>query len=90
MKTIEIKIENLKCKGCASSIRKGLEKIEEVKNVDVDVENSIVKINFEGENESIDIFKRKLAALGYPESGNNDTIAVVKSYVSCAVGRMNS
>lgn len=32
----------------------------------------------------------KLAALGYPEKGNNNLISKSKSFVSCAVGRYNT
>lgn len=31
----------------------------------------------------------KLIKLGYPEKGNNSTVAKVKSYVSCAIGNLN-
>jgi copper chaperone CopZ len=89
MKTVKIKIENLKCNGCASTISKGLLKFSEVKNVDIDIENSTVNISFDGGDESIDKFKKKLSVLGYPETGNNNTISVVKSFVSCAIGRVS-
>ncbi len=90
MNTTEIKVENLKCNGCASTIKKGVEKYEEVKSLEIDIEQSIVKINFDGEDDVIDIFKKKLSSLGYPESGNNNTISVAKSFVSCAVGKINT
>jgi len=89
MKTIEIKIENLKCNGCASTIKKGLRKFEEVKNVDIDIENSIVNISFDGDYINIEKFKKKLSVLGYPETGNNNTISVAKSFISCAIGRVS-
>jgi hypothetical protein len=31
----------------------------------------------------------KLAALGYPETGNNNLFRRAKSYVSCAAGNLN-
>ncbi|MBT3208776.1 MAG: heavy-metal-associated domain-containing protein [Bacteroidetes bacterium] len=89
MKTIKIKIENLKCNGCASTITKALVKFEEVANVDIDIENSIVKISFEGVDKNIDKYKKKLSVLGYPETGNNNTFSVAKSFVSCAIGRVS-
>ncbi|NOR86344.1 MAG: heavy metal transporter [Bacteroidales bacterium] len=88
MKTITINIENLKCHGCASTIKKGILKFDEVKDVEVNVEDSTVSISFEGNEEIIEQFKAKLSGLGYPESGHNTGFSVVKSYVSCAVGRM--
>ena len=89
MNQIKINIENLKCHGCAATIKKALHKFNEVKEVDIDIENSIVKISYAGENTVIDALKSKLANIGYPEKGNNNTISVAKSYVSCAIGRMS-
>ena len=84
-----IKIENLKCHGCANTITKGLTKFNEVEQVNVNVENSTVEISFEGTDETITMFKNKLSKLGYPEAGHNTGFSIAKSYVSCAVGRMN-
>ena len=89
MKTIEINIENLKCNGCASTIKKSLEKFNEVKNVNIDIENSIVTISFDGEDDDIVKYKKKLSFLGYPETNNNSTISVAKSFVCCAIGRLS-
>ena len=54
MRTIEIYIENLKCKGCASTIKKGLLKQEGVKEVVVDVEDSKINISYQGDKSLID------------------------------------
>jgi copper chaperone len=89
MNKATIQIENLKCHGCASTIRKGLLKFEEVKSVGVDIEKSLVEISFDGENEKIMDYKTKLARLGYPKTGNNNSISVAKSFISCAIGRVN-
>jgi len=88
MKTI-IKIENLKCHGCANTITKGMEKFNEVESVNVNVEDSTVEISYSGNEEIIEKFKNKLSKLGYPEVGHNSGFSVAKSYVSCAVGRMS-
>jgi len=89
MKRVEIIIENLKCHGCAATITKGLNKFEEVESVDVDVEMSKVGISFQGDDNNVERYKLKLANLGYPEKGDNTTISVAKSYVSCAIGRVS-
>jgi len=39
-----IEIQNLKCGGCANSIKKGLSKLRAVSSVEVNVENSLVEI----------------------------------------------
>jgi copper chaperone len=87
--TTEIKIENLKCGGCAATIKKGISTIEGVSNVSIDVEKSIVSIATE--NENLVEIKAKLSQLGYPEVGDKNTVLhKAKSFVSCAVGRLDS
>ena len=86
---IDIQIENLKCGGCAATIKKGISSIDNVKSVDVDVENSIVTVTSETEN--LHQIKERLSKLGYPEVGDKNTIVhKAKSFVSCAVGRIDS
>lgn len=86
---IVIKIENLKCGGCAATIKKGLLSIENVSDVLVDVANDTVSIT--SENVLIDVIKEKLSKLGYPEVGDKNTIVhKAKSFVSCAVGRIDA
>ena len=84
-----IKIENLKCGGCAATIKKGLLSIENVSDVLVDAANDTVSIT--SENVLIDVIKEKLSKLGYPEVGDKNTIVhKAKSFVSCAVGRIDA
>jgi len=87
--TTNIQIENLKCGGCASTIKKGISSLQGVQEVTVDVENSIVTID--SENADLVEIKEKLSKLGYPEVGDKNTVLhKAKSFVSCAVGRMDS
>ena len=84
-----IKIENLKCGGCAATIKKGLLSIENVSEVLVDIENVTVSVT--SENVLFDVIKEKLSKLGYPEVGGKNTIVhKAKSFVSCAVGRIDT
>lgn len=87
MTTIEIL--NLKCGGCANSIKKGLEQIEGVGTVSVDLETSNVGV--ETSDEAIlNEVKAKLSSMGYPEVGDANTVLhKAKSFVSCATGRMS-
>ena len=88
MTTVEIL--NLKCGGCANTVKKGIIVIEGVNEVDVDVETSKVTIDSEDEL-VITLVKKKLARMGYPEVGDSNTIVhKAKSFVSCATGRMSS
>jgi copper chaperone CopZ len=89
MKTEMIKVDNLKCHGCAKTIRRELTWIGEVISVDVDVEESTVKVDYAGKNRMREVFIEKLRKLGYPEEGTGNLNQRVKSYVSCAIGRIN-
>ena len=89
MKTEIIKVDNLKCHGCAKTISRELTWIGEVVNVDVSVEDSTVKVEYTGKNKMREVFVEKLRKLGYPEEGTGNLNQRVKSYVSCAIGRIN-
>lgn len=87
--TQNIQIENLKCGGCAATIIKGLSAIDGVSEVNVDVEKSTV--SFDANDDKLNEVKEKLSKLGYPEEGDKNTVLhKAKSFVSCAVGRVNS
>lgn len=88
MTTLEIL--NLKCGGCANTIKKGLLTVEGVTEVNIDLETSKVGVNSEEEMVLKNV-KSKLASMGYPEVGDANTIIhKAKSFVSCATGRMTS
>ncbi|MFD1293299.1 heavy-metal-associated domain-containing protein [Lutibacter holmesii] len=88
MTTLEIL--NLKCGGCANSIKKGILTIEGVDEVSVDLETSKVTVNTVDEA-LIQKVKEKLSSMGYPEVGDANTVLhKAKSFVSCATGRMTS
>ena len=88
MKTT-ILIQNLKCGGCANTITSKISNIENISNVMVDVDAS--SVTFENtSDEDVHNVREKLAAIGYPEEGQDNTIvSKAKSFVSCATGRMN-
>lgn len=85
-----IKIQNLKCGGCASTIINNLSNIENIENVSVDVVENEVKFSYNNESD-LTIVKKKLEKIGYPEEGSsNSVVTKAKSYVSCAIGKMNA
>ncbi len=85
-----INILNLKCNGCASTIKKGLLSLDGVSEVEVTLENSEIKINEVTEN-LFKTVKEKLSKMGYPEVGDANTlIHKAKSFVSCASGKMST
>ncbi len=89
---MKIEVENIKCGGCANSIRKGLLQLEGVSAAEVDVEAGTVEV--EAPESAREAVAAKLASMGYPEvgtvSGLGSASAKVKSFASCAVGRMSS
>lgn len=88
MTTQKIIIENLKCHGCANTIRKEVSKLDGVSRVEIGMEDSSVNVDFDDTILQKENILNKLARLGYPESGHNSLKSEVVSYVSCAVGRM--
>lgn len=88
MKTT-VQIQNLKCNGCASTIINKLSELDNITNVSVDVENDNVSFEYDKED-TLETVKKQLHKLGYPLAGEDNKLPTkAKSYVSCAIGRMN-
>ncbi len=60
---MEIRVENIKCGGCANSIKNGLMKIVGVIQVDVDIEHGSIQIGG-AVNLDRDIIASKLHGMG--------------------------
>ncbi len=89
MKTI-VHIQNLKCGGCINTITKKLNALDDVSDVLVEVADNSVTFEY-SEVHTLDIVKKTLSNLGYPEDGEANTLASkAKSYVSCAFGKITS
>lgn len=84
----KIIVDNLKCGGCANTIKNNLQKIEGVNAVAVEVETSEVTLLHEFAV-SKQALLDKLSSLGYPQQGTTTGMQKVKSYVSCVVGRIS-
>jgi len=86
-----IAVENIKCGGCANTIRTRLIEHELVQSVDVDIEKG--EVHIEGNPEWRGQVANALARMGYPEFGSVEGLkaatAKAKSFVSCAVGRID-
>lgn len=85
------KVRNVKCEGCAATLRKELSK--EFGDVQVNLETDPREISLEIEDEKIETLKLKLRSLGYPLvtdelSKLQDIGAAAKSFVSCALGKI--
>lgn len=84
-----IEIENLKCHGCANTIKKSFTKMNGITKVEVLFNPESVLIEFDEKIITRNDIVQTLSKLGYPEKGNNSLIKNMKSYVSCAIGRIN-
>lgn len=84
-----LKIQNLKCGGCANTIITKLGELNHLSKINVDNTNDSVSFNYLTE-ESFTEAKTLLAKLGYPIVGEKNALTTkAKSFVSCAVGRIS-
>lgn len=87
-----IVVENIKCGGCASSIRSKLLDAKLAAEVAVDIESGAVEVR--GDPDRRSDASALLAGMGYPEKGSVEGVraaaAKAKSFVSCAVGRIDN
>lgn len=86
-------VENVKCGGCANTLITSLK--EEFGEVSVNLDVSPRKITLDIEDSKQESLKLKLRGLGYPLtsdelSGLQKATTTAKSFVSCAIGKMNS
>jgi copper chaperone len=89
METIQITIANLKCNGCATTIKNELLALDGAKTVEVDNDKDIVTIT--SDNLERNIITKKLHDLGYPEATEeNGLLLQLKSFKSCMIGRINN
>lgn len=88
MPSLLLHVDNLKCGGCASTVRHRLSSLSGVSGVWVDPAAGTVRVEHDGSTEHDQVIGL-LHRLGYPESGTGGTIEMMKSYVSCAIGRIH-
>ncbi len=89
MEATTLNIQNLKCHGCANTIVTQVSKLNGISDVTVDNETDAVSFNYSSDVE-LELAIKKLSDLGYPVAGESNSLPKkVKSFVSCAVGRMN-
>jgi len=90
-KTFEV--ENVKCGGCANTLKSKLKNTFGDVSVDLDVTPR--KITLDIEDTQIEDLKTQLRSLGYPLTTDElstfqNVGAKAKSFVSCAIGKMDS
>ena len=85
----EINVANIKCNGCATTIKNELLKIEGIKNVEVNIEKD--SINLEYDSVGRELIIDRLHSLGYPEATEkNGLLLQLKSFSSCMIGKMKN
>jgi copper chaperone len=87
-----IQVENIKCSGCANTISNKLAQNDHVQGVEVDIEKGQVTID--GDEAAKEEIIALLSHLGYPETGSVEGLQAAaskaKSFVSCAIGRLDN
>ncbi len=85
-----IYIQNVKCSGCAHTIQSKLKSMEPVSNIEIEVETG--KVTFECDaTDTLLLVKKALSSIGYPEQSEENSFgSKAKSFVSCAIGKINS
>ncbi len=86
-------VENVKCGGCANTLKKAL--LEDFGEVEVNLETMPRQIIIEAEEVDEEKLKSKLRSIGYPLSSDElstfqNVNAKAKSFISCAIGKMES
>ena len=88
---MHFEIDNLKCGGCEKTILKGLNALDGVTDVSVDHELQMVSLQADPALRAAIV--EKLQDMGYPEKGSVEGfeagVSNIKSYVSCAIGKMS-
>ena len=84
---------NVKCGGCASTLKKKLHPLFGEVEIDLDVMPR--KITLDIKREDIPTLAKELKSLGYPLASEDmssleEYKAKAKSFVSCAIGKMDS
>ncbi|MFN4763408.1 cation transporter [Gillisia sp. Q332] len=83
-----IKIQNLKCGGCASTIKTKLAEITNIEEIEIDISQLQVDFSYTDEA-SIILVEQKLTSIGYPPVGaKNNMVSKAKSMISCATGKL--
>lgn len=90
--TYRLTVDNIKCGGCANTIVTRLTALDSVDDCQVDIEKGVITVSAD-ETSRAEVIQL-LLNLGYPETGSTEGLnaakAKAKSFVSCAVGRINS
>ncbi len=87
-----LEVENVKCGGCASTLKKVL--MDDYGEVEVNLDKTPREITLDISDDKMEVLKLKLRSIGYPlVSDDLSTFQTIntkaKSFVSCAIGKMS-
>lgn len=68
LKTVTLSVRNMDCAMCKITIRKALEKVDGVKEAQVDYETKTARVTFDPAKSTIDALTRATADAGYPSA----------------------
>jgi len=93
MKKFTFQVQNVKCGGCANTLKKALH--EAFGEVEVDLTNEPREITVQMDDTQVESLRKALKQLGYPMfdenlNGFETFTTTAKSFVSCAIGKMGS
>ncbi|MGP1449824.1 MAG: heavy-metal-associated domain-containing protein [Wolinella sp.] len=75
-------VENVKCGGCANSLKSSLE--GEFGVIDVDIDGK--KITLDIDDSKIEKLRARLKEIGFPIAGDGGFLGKLKSFISCKLG----
>jgi len=82
-------IQNLKCGGCAHTIISSLNGLDNISDIQINAETSEVSFSYLTEADGKAVYQ-KLKRLGYPVIDDENSLGLkAKSYISCAIGKIN-
>jgi len=87
-----LQVQNVKCSGCAHTLKEKLQPI--FGKVEVDLEKDPREITLKIEENQRDLLSKTLKEIGYPLADEKlgfveSSSAKAKSFVSCAIGKIN-
>jgi copper chaperone CopZ len=90
VETLLLRVDNLKCGGCESTVRRVVAEVEGVLEVEASAVDGTVKLShIPSEGLKAAVIK-KLSKAGYPPQGESDILQKAVSYISCAKGRLSN
>lgn len=87
MASMTYHIQNMKCEGCCTQIKKKLSKIRGIKNIKSNLKEDSISFTYT-RMEALNQVQQILLKMGYPLIDKPNTFEhISKSYISCMIGK---